>query len=204
MAEQSYLQRKRQNSAREEEKNQIIFGLMGGVILMIAAALTWLSSQKGLREIVCIFIFALGVLFFMLAIVVPSLLKYPYKAFRFWGNLVGRAVFTIVLTILYFLLVFPVGLLLRRKRAGQGYYAWAQAQPKARSMFIDIAQTDIHNDSPMAMKASYFLILYKLLAVFIANKKYVFIPVVVLLTIAGLILFFVSSNVMTAFIYTLF
>jgi len=195
------MERKKQSDAFEELKSQIIFGLMGGAILMAAGALNWLSSYKGPREIACICIFTLGAVFFLLAVIVPSLLKYPYKAFRFFGNTVGKAIFAAMLAILYFLFIFPVGLFLRRKREAQGYFAWDGAPPQPRSMFADIVQT---HGPPHAAKASYFGILYKLLSVFAANRKYILIPAVIVLAIVGLILFFVSSNVMTAFIYTIF
>ena len=197
----TYLELKKDRDILEKEKNQIIFGLMGGIILMAVGALNWLSSGPGVWEIVCICIAALGVIFFLLAIIVPAFLKYPYKAFRFWGNLVGKVLSAVVLAILYFLFIFPVGLFLRRKREEQGYFSWGDARPQPRSMFADLTQSE---NQPDSAKASYLGILYRLLVLFAANKKYVLIPAVIVLVIVGLILFFVSTNVVTGFIYTLF
>lgn len=198
MAE-SYLERKKRRDDMEELKNETIFGLMGGILLMLVGAVNWLMAT-GLREVACVCSFALGFLAFALAIAVPSLLKYPYKAFRFLGNAAGKAVFAAVLTVFYFLLVFPIGLFLRRKREEQGYFTWNAAQPKPRSTFLGIPRAA----GSKAGKASYFGILYNLVSGFVTNGKAVLIPVVVILVILGLILFFVSSNVITAFIYTIF
>ena len=197
----SYIETKKERDAFEEEKNHIMFGLVGGVILVLAGALNWLSTT-GFWAVVCVCVFALGVLLLLFALAVPSLLKYPYQAFLFWGNLVGKAVFTVILTILYCLFILPVGLLLRRKRQAQGYFAWDETRPEPRSLFTELPQTD--RAKAKTGKASYFGILYNLLSVFVANRKFILIPVVILLVVVGLILFFVSSNVLTAFIYTLF
>ena len=198
MAE-SYIERKKRRDAIEEEKNHIIFGLMGGIILMLVGGLNWLSAGQGFGEIVCVCVTALGLLLVLLAIVVPALLRYPYKAFRFFGNTAGKAVFAILLTALYVLLILPVGLILRRKREAQGYFTWEQP-PAPRSLF----RTIDHTAAAKTGKASYFGIVYRLLSIFAANRKFILIPIVIILVIAGLILFFVSSNVMTAFIYTIF
>lgn len=197
----SYLELKKDKDALEEEKNYSVFGLMGGIILMAVGALNWLSSGPGKWEIIYICIAALGLIFFLLALIVPTFLKYPYKVFRAWGNLVGKAVFVVVLAILYFLFIFPIGLLLRHKRETEYYFTWGDNPPKSRSVFADLAQqeTKVH-----AAKTSYLGILYRLLALFVANKKYILIPAVVVLAIVGLVLFFVSANVMTGFIYTIF
>jgi len=197
---ETYLERKTRRDAVEEEKNHIIFGLMGGIILMLAGGLNWLTAT-GAWEIACICIAALGLIFVLLAIVVPALLKYPYRAFRFFGNTMGKTIFSVILTVLYVLLILPVGLLQRRKRESQGYFTWEQPPPEARSMFADLARI---GGPEKAGSASYFGIAYRLLAVFAANRKFILIPIVIILVIVGLVLFFVSSNVMTAFIYTLF
>ena len=197
----SYIEQKKARDAVEAEKNYIVFGLMGGIILMLVGVLRWLAAD-GFREVLYLCVCALGLVLFLLGIAVPGLLKYPYKAFRFFGNTVGRAVFATLLTVLYVLLILPVGLLLRRKREAQGYFTWTQEPPEPRSMFADLAQSK--SPAQKSGKASYFEIVYRLLAGLIANGKMILIPIVIILVIAGLILFFVSSNVMTAFIYTIF
>jgi len=197
----TYIELKKDKDILEEEKNQIIFGLMGGIILMVLGALNWLTSGPGVWEIVCICIAALGAVFFLLAIIVPAFLKYPYKAFRAWGNFVGKILFSFVLAILYLLFIFPVGLFLRRKREEQGYFTWDGTPPPPHSIFADLTQSE---NQARTTKASYLGILYRLLALFAANRKYILIPAVIVLVIVGLILFFVSTNVVTGFIYTLF
>lgn len=197
----TYLEKKEYSDAMEELKNETIFGLMGGIILMAVGVLNWLSAAKP-WDVIFICVFFLGLAFLLLGVAAPSLLKYPYKAFRLWGNAVGKAVFAVLLAVLYFPLIFPVGLFLRRKRETQGYFAWKQAQPEPRSAFSDIARADGAAASPR--RASYWGILYQLFSGLITNRKFILIPAVVILVIVGLILFFVSSNVMTAFIYTLF
>ena len=113
-----------------------------------------------------------------------------------------KTLFAALLTILYCLLIFPIGLLLRGKREAQGYVCWDQARPEPRSMFMEINQVDTHMQG--AAKASYFGVLYRLFSIFIANKKMILIPALIMIVLLGLILFFVSSNVMTAFVYTIF
>jgi len=197
----AYMERKKQNDEMEELKNETIFGLMGGILLVLVGALNWLTAQD-FWETVCLCAAALGLLFFVLGIVVPAALKYPYKVFRFWGNLVGKVIFAVVLAALYAVLIFPVGLLQRRKREAQGCCSWDKTPPELHSAFVDIMQTD--NPKAKSGRTSYFGILYQLFSGLVTNRRFILIPVVVILVIVGLVLFFASSNVMTAFIYTLF
>ena len=196
---ETYLEKKARIDAMEEEKNHIIFGLMGGTIQMIVGALNWLTAA-GAWEVVCVCVAALGLLLVLPAIVVPAFLKYPYKAFRFFGNTMGKVIFAVILTALYCLFVLPVGLVLRRNREAQGYLSWEQESPEPRSLFADIDRSATQKTG----RASYFGIVHRLLAVFAANRKFILIPIVIILVIVGLVLFLVSANVVTGFIYTIF
>jgi len=196
----TYLEQKQRRDAMARRKDESVFGLVSGLLLLSAGAIRWLSAADA-WDIASLCLAGLGLAFFLLGMAAPSLLRWPYRGFRFFGNLMGKAVFAVVLTALYLLLVLPVGLLSRRKRLAQGYVTWDKTPPKAQSMFADWNPTGSGGKDG---GSSYFGILYRLLALFIANRKIILIPVLVVLVLVGLILFFVSSNVVTAFVYTLF
>jgi len=186
----TYLERKAQNDANELEKNQTIFGLMAGAILMLVGFLAWLAVTPSIWSVLLLCAIGLGAVLFLLSVAAPALLKYPYKGFRAWGNFMGKVIFTLVLAVVYVLFVFPVGLMLRRK---------AQA-PSPSSQFRPISQENI----PSAAKSSYFGVMQKLLSLFMLSKQYMMIPVLILLALLGLLFFFVTSNVVLAFVYTIF
>jgi len=197
----TYLEQNRSRAERELEKNRSIFGLMGGTILVLFGGLAWLSATPGsIWSAVFVGLVALGFVVFALGLIAPALLKYPYKAFRAWGNFMGKAVFSIILAVIYVVFVFPVGLLLRNKRGESGYAAWQQPSSCSRSTFCDIANIETSNIA----STSYLGIMHRLLCAFVANKQYVLIPVVVVLVLLGLVFFFISSNVVTAFVYAIF
>jgi len=195
-----YLERKKQNDEKELEKNHIIFGLMAGFILIVVGFLLWLTVTSRLWAMMLLCVIGLGGVLLLLAIIAPALLKFPCKAFRAWGKLMGRVIFTAVLVMVYFLLIVPVGLGMRRKQENQGYAQWNETPPKLCSTFCAMP-----NINPtQAEKTSYFNIVQKLLALFVASKHYLMIPALIIMVLLGLVFFFTTSNVVLVFVYAIF
>lgn len=202
----SYLQTKKQREAYEEQKGEIVFGLLGGTVLLLAGILnTWpIRGIFGLTDIICLVIIFAGICFVLLGIAAPALLKYPYKGFIFIGEKIGEEVLLIILSLIYLVLIIPVGLIMRKKRKSLGFFTWSGEFPYKEKTFEEITESG-SKDIDTTIKSSFLRNIYKLFGTFIRNKSFFLVPAAVILVLLGLILFFAASNIVfNFFIYTLF
>lgn len=202
----TYLEIKNQRDEYEETKGETIFGLFFGFVLILAGLFNNLPvyGSISLNVVICIVILSTGLLLMLMAVAVPSVLKYPYKGFVFLGKLIGRAVFLVLLTLIYIVLVLPVGLFIRRKRKDFGFQNWNNKYVGKDTAFENINTTGIEGVDEIS-KRSFLRNIYNLFSLFIRNRRLPLIPVAIILILLGLILFFISSSVVfNFFIYTLF
>ena len=84
------------------------FGLLiGGILLGIAALLWW---RKG---IVSPYLTVSGGVLFVCGVLVPSWLKYLYLGWMILAHILGWTVSRIILTVLFFVVITPLGILTR-------------------------------------------------------------------------------------------
>ncbi|MBU74874.1 MAG: hypothetical protein CMM73_04115 [Rhodospirillaceae bacterium] len=87
------------------------FGLTVGIILIGAAsANSWLLGQVSNLGIS---LFSIGIALFALAILLPSTLTMPNRAWMAFGEVAGRIVNPIVIFVLFIFIVTPIGILMR-------------------------------------------------------------------------------------------
>ncbi len=200
----SYILMKKQRDELDEIKNQTLFGLVSGAILISIGFISFLTAKPGsINYLYLLEIIAGGTLFFC-AVIIPQLLQYPYKLFYFATNKIGNMIFKLLLSVIYFLFILPVGMLVyRRKRRLYGFYSWKQISMQSISTF---SRKKEHSYGVNAgnKKASYQKTIFGLLGNLMSNKRYILIPVVLFMAFLGLLLFFLSSHVLTMFVYTLF
>jgi hypothetical protein len=202
----SYLQTKRQREAYEEQKGEIVFGLLGGFLLLVLGIVNnWpIYGSINVYAIMSYIIIAIGLCFLLLGIIAPALLGLPYKVFVFIGKKIGSAILIILLTIIYGVMVFPVGVFMRKKRKRTGFFTWTGNFPYEETSFQTI-RTDDKKNAGSSIKLPFLKSLYNLFGTLIRNKRTFLIPTTVVLVLLGLILFFAASNVVfNFFIYTLF
>lgn len=203
---ESYLQAKRRREACEEQKGEIVFGLLGGFLLLVLGVMNnWpIDRQFGFFTVMSYVFIAAGLCFILVAVVVPALLKWPYKGFVFLGRKIGGAVLMVLLTVIYGLIVLPVGLLFRHKRKQAGFYSWTGSFPYKDASFETMGakeQKGFESPVPAQLPGK----IYMLFETLVRNKRVFLIPAAVLLILLGLILFFAASNIVfNFFIYTLF
>lgn len=197
-----YLTVKEQRKSLEDMKNQILFGFMFGWLLFVLGAV-WYFSVSGFYEIICAFLCLIGVTLVFLGFFIPSALKHPYKVFSFFGEKVGNVIFKVILSLIYVLLILPVGLVVKKKRPQFGIYAWDNEFCGQENAFVKTSEyKEKGPDESVAFPK--LLNIYRLMGRIINNKWYIIIPATSLMIILGLILFFASANVVSFFIYTIF
>jgi len=185
-----YINNKIDRDNKEKEKNNYYFGLSFGLIItLITFAIIVCYDSKHDKILVPLGIF--GVIIILMAIIYPNSLSILRKIFSFIGNLLVKVLFSIVLTIIYFILVTPVGIFIRKK----------QHHSTINSNFIDYS----YNDNVINIDKHSFI--YQIIRVFkfFFNEQYiVFMPVLIVLVLVAILLIFVQSNAIAPFIYTLF
>ncbi len=194
-----YLLRLKIRRAREARRRQIGLGLIGGWLLLLLGAFKWLYAANSSQGAAVALLIAGGVLF-TTGLLWPSGLRPIESALRAAGNRIGHGIFSGLLALAYFCVITPVGLAMRVGRGTAPFY-FGKAVPEGWTPKM------IDGESPASADANYRPLLLQPLVVFsyfIRMRRFVLIPVLVFLLIAGLVLFFVKSSALAPLIYTLF
>jgi hypothetical protein len=202
----SYLQIKKQREAYETQKGEIVFGLLGGTVLLMFGILNnWpVNGASKFFTVLSLAIMLTGIFLILSGIVVPVLLKQPYKGFVFIGKKIGEGILISILTVIYLIMVIPVGLFMRKKSKDSGFLAWSGKFPYEERKFEEIKHKNSENIDN-TIRSSFLRNIYKIFGTLIRNKRFFLIPAAIILVVLGLILFFAASNIIfNFFIYTLF
>ena len=194
-----YLLRLKLRRAREARRRQVGLGLIGGWLLLFVGVFKWLYAANSSQGAALAFM-VVGGLFFVAGLLCPSLLRPVESALRAAGNWIGHGIFSVLLTVTYFCVITPVGLAMRLGRGTAPFY-FGQGVPEGWTPKI------IDDGSPAKTNDNYRPLLLQPLVVFayfIRLRRFVLIPILVFLLVAGLVLFFVKSSVLAPLIYTLF
>lgn len=180
-------------------KDYSVFGQLGGLIFCIIGFMKWLTTYNEVLASLLVIIIAFGLYLMVSGIVFPQSIAWFYKLFSFVGNKIGNIIFGILLTVVYLVFLIPVSRFIKRKKGKYLYLSWNGEYPgNEKTGFISWMGTDIADKKGMLGTMT------GLMGTFINHGQQIFVPIVVLLVILGVILFFVSSSVMAPFIYTLF
>ena len=184
-------------------KENAIIGLLGGIILIVLGILGYLGNS-GLREKLWAGLILVGVVFFLCGLICPSLMHYPSRAFRAFGNVMGHIIFSLLLSVVYVILILPVGLIMKKKANKYDLMKWETSFDGEICSTLKPKEWDAGNTHQS--KESYGLLynLFRLFTYFHMKRQHILLPVLFILILIGLIFFFVASTVIAPFIYTLF
>lgn len=169
------------------ERDNYFFGLCFGFILLLVNSYFFLSRPINKSDYINLLFMIIGVVFILAATIYPNILSPIHSVFKKVLNFVGSLVFKIVLTIIYFIFVVPVGLIIKSKNKNNN---------------VESNFTDYDNNIQNNRKG--FLNLLQIFRIF-SNEKYILMmPLIIILIIIGILLVFVQSSVIAPFIYTLF
>ena len=94
----------------EESTNRSFGFVVGGAFALISLALVWYGVRSGW------WLFGIGAAFIAAALSCPSLLAYPNRLWIRLGMLLFHVVNPVVMAILYYLCMVPIGLIMRLLR----------------------------------------------------------------------------------------
>lgn len=188
----SYINQRNLLLKKNKERDNYIFGFIFGFILLLLNIFIFLSTPDiTILNYVNILLMILGIIFILLATIYPNSLNTIHKLFSLITNFIGNIIFKIILTILYFILVIPIGLIIKFKEK--------KKEKDLRSNFFDYK-----NDNLKANNKKGILNIFLIFKLF-SNEHYILmLPLIILLIIIGVLLIFVQSSVIAPFIYTLF
>lgn len=144
-----------------------------------------------------------GVLLLAVTAGAPHWLAGPRHILSRAGYAAGAAVLTLLLAVVYVVLVLPTAALQRWFRGRAPYYAWREAPPRDVEGWVPLQEGPV----PTPRNVRTFLLARQFAAMmrhFVRQRKIAYIPLLLILVVVGLILFFAHSSAMAPLIYTLF
>ena len=145
----------------------------------------------------------LGAIHLAAAVVLPQALYWPERAWSKIAHWQGWAVMTVLLSVIYFVLIWPAGYVSRRRT--RGFVAWETHPTDLTSAWQPIEAIETEGDSITATGyRSLPLLLASVIGFFFRRGDYLLVMIVILLVVLGLALYFVQSSALAPFIYTLF
>lgn len=189
----SYINRKLKSNLSKKQWENFWFGLCFGLVLILIFSIRYLTSVKDLTNDDFFLVgMSLGAVFVLASIIYPNLLEPIRKLLYFISNILIKALFSSLLTVIYFLFVFPFSFIIKSKQ---------KIEKNDSTNFVDYScqETFINVN-----KNSFLYQIARIFKFFINENYFIFIPLLIVLIIISIILVFVQSSAIAPFIYTIF
>jgi hypothetical protein len=204
----TFLQRKRAIDAVKAVKGTAMFGMVGGLILFLLGGIKWFFSGNP-WVLLWATLFFTGAAFFLVGLCLPSKLTGVEKGFVKIAHGIGTVIFGLLLTIIFYLLLCPVGLFLRIIAGRAPFFSWSENSRRGHPLTDSFWQpkvtvVDHRTAAASAQRAPVILQLFAVLSYFIKHGHFIYLPILLILLVLGLMLFFLKSSSLAPFIYTIF
>lgn len=201
-AEFPYLRQRAARLAYERLKREIVFALVLSTMALTIGAWRYFIVV-GADERIALALVVFGIVGLVLALILPCAWIPLERALSWLMGKIGGALFGLVLSVVYFTLITPVGWFLRRHQGSGPIHSWLGEAPGRLPGWIG---KEVAFDAPLAGSGtpSLWRRWAGVLRFFAERGHYVFLPALVVLIALGLALFFVKSSALAPLIYTLF
>ncbi len=202
MTAKPYLARRQARLSLDALKRDIVFGFVVSCILLAVGLWNYflvVGATDDLWRVVA----GLGAFGIVLTLVYPSAWAPPQSALAALVRTIGSVLFAVLLSMIYALLVTPLGCLLRMIKGDRPIYQWVDYPPSAmegwhtKEVLCETNQGA--SGRPNLVRRFIHVIEY-----FASRGQYLFLPTLVILLSLGLVLFFVKTSALAPLIYTLF
>ena len=221
-----YLSQLAERREREEVRQLTSFGLTMGWLFTLLGGFCWFCVISQIdwfwRALM-----TSGLLLLVLGTVLPQALAKPHWLWMGLAHLQGRLVMTVLLTVVYEVMIVPLGWYQRRRQGGgQPFYRWDPTQPASTQPSQNLPAQNLPSQnlpagttawetlspsesSPTTTRRqtgrtrSLVSLLAETLSFFAQRGHYLLLPVLLFLLLLGLILFFVQTSALAPFIYTI-
>jgi len=183
-------------------RQNIVYGLVMGWILLLGGGFFY-CCVSGRVDWLWVSLLIAGLFHLAAAVVVPQFLYWPERAWMAIARVQGWLVMTVLLTVVYFALMWPASYFSRRRT--RGFVSWEThpTGPQSAWQPIDVLESETTMAAGGRARGLPLLLL-SVLDFFFRRGNYVLLPILVLLLVLGLVLYFVQSTALAPFIYTLF
>jgi len=202
-----YLKRMRERESEKGLAKQSTFGVViGGILALFGLARHLLAADA--RPTTSMILMGAGGLLFLFGLFLPKALG-PVEKAVFWAtSWLGKAIMTIFLTLIYVVAVWPIGAFMRATRGTAPFYRWgtekAPADLELEGWVEKVSEADKRPVTSEAEGLNLLLQPFAILQYFVNHGLWIFIPVILILVILGLVLFFAQGSALAPLIYTLF
>ena len=182
-------------------RRQTVYGLVMGWVLTLVGGFV-LCCVPSRVDWLWQALLILGVAHLLTAVILPQALAWTERAWMTIARWQGWLTMSVLLTIVYFLAIWPASWFDRK--LVRGFAAWTDQPPDSKTSWQPIDLTE-STAAEVAQSSSrgYALLLASVIAFFFRRGNYLLIPIVILLIILGLVLYFVQSSALAPFIYPL-
>jgi hypothetical protein len=197
---QGFLERHRARTLLSEMKRHAAFGVAISTVAIGVGAWRYFFVV-GANDTFWLGCMIAGVAGMLVARVFPAAWSLPEKYASRLLQKAGSLLFLLLLSMLYFAVVTPVGMAMRR-RLGGAPARWSGRPPEVGTVWVPKGRGAAR--AQPAARRSLFRNAMDVMSYFHSNGHYVLMPFIVIVLSLGLLLFFVKSSALAPFIYTLF
>ena len=185
-----YLINRKKRLDRKNERDNFFFGIIIGEGMALIGFVFFLKCYSSVKEIISLIITCIGIIITFISIINPNILQKFRHLFMKITGFIGKIIFNCILMILYYLLIFPIGIIFK--------ILGGKNEEKYTS-FQDYNSKDYSSGK---IKGIYNIL--AIFRVFSGEKFFLMMPIVIILIIIGIIIAFAETSVVAPFIYTLF
>lgn len=195
-APKTFLDRRRDRLASDDLSRWLVLGFLVSALMIGVGGFQALFVSAS-NDVAWWTMFGAGVVALLATLIFPAVWIFPEAALRRVGGIVGHGLFVVVLTLVYYLLFWPVGAWMRQRNGPHPIYSWSGEVPAAMEGWRPV--TVVAGARPAQRSG-----LLALMAFFVRRGHLVLLPALAILALLGLVLFFVQTSAFAPFIYTLF
>jgi len=175
----TYLQQLELRREATTIRRQTVYGLVMGWILALVGGFVFCCVPSRI-DWLWQMMFFIGLLHLIAAVVLPQTLAWPERAWIAIARWQGWLTMTVLLTIVYFLLIWPASFFDRKRTAG--FVNWNDKPPQLLRAWqpIELAEADASPVGAMRSRG-YVLLLASVIGFFFRRGNYVLLPILILL-----------------------
>jgi hypothetical protein len=183
-------------------RRQIGYGLVLGWVLTLVAGFLYVCVPSRV-DWLWRALMVVGWLHLAAAVVLPQLLAWPERLWMALAQMLGGLVMAALLTMVYYLVFWPAGILWRR-RGTHPFHWWNVVPPTDQPGWEKIDLIEPGFGSTDVRRRNMPVLFGSVIAHFFRRTHYLVLPILIVLLLLGLAFFFVQGSAIAPFIYTLF
>jgi len=202
-----YLKRLRQRETDMSLKRVATLGVVGGLLLILLPGMRYLFKAEANNDL-CRTLMIVGAALLCLGLFLPHILKPIEKPIYGATSWIGKIIMTVLLGVLFLVFVTPVGLAIRALKGKAPFFRWGMEKNPDQDRFegwVDkISNADKRAVNDKVTAKNLLLQPFSVVSYFVSQGQWAMIPVLILLLMLGLLLFFAQGSALAPFIYTSF